>query len=493
MRLFIAQNKTMKKLFLLFPVIFLLYQGKLMASPGDTVIFTTLGHFYYDTITPKACYSPLIDRMGRPYVYGASVDMGMITFDISNQMNPFPIDTITPAELGGFGYKATFIAQQQDTLFIATGGFQVAGNKAGLQTWDFTNPNAPVLLDRWDSTAFTHGCSHIIVQGNYAYLAAMDDGVIILDVSDKYNIQFVSQLTLSATPSTPYNPHARGLYLGNDTLVVADDGGGLRIVDVSNVNAPVQIGSYLNTLPTAQDTVYPFYNHVWCLGRHCYIPLDYAGFEVDDISNPQSVQNEAYANYWNNTGVWSWFGSDGHTNEIVWTGLTTNVMMVSGADSQVLAVDPSDPSDPRIMGWWGPPNTDNLAAWGVDEFNGLVVCGYLRDTWANQPYYSTYGGIQLLSWILVTETNEIAAGNPAMHVYPNPTNDLLTIALPGTSSDVFTIEIMDIAGRVVMTQPANPRENGRNAQVDVSGLSAGSYTVRVSSGDVVCTAPVIVQ
>jgi len=484
----------MKKALLPFLFALLLFPSKGFSSPGDTVIFTTLGHYYYDTATAKACYSPLIDRMGRPYVYGASIDMGMVTFDISNPMNPLPIDTLTALDLGGFGTKATWVQQKQDTLYIATGGFQIGGYKAGLTTWDFTNPNAPVLLDKWDSTAWTQGCSQVLVQGNYAYLAAMENGIIILDISNASNIRFVSQLTLSTLPNTGYTPNARGLYLSNDTLVVSFDGGGVRLVDVAIKTAPVQIGAFLDMVPWTQDTLYSFYNHVWCNGRHCFFPIDYAGLEVVDISNPTSMQSEAYDNIWGlHGGIGPWYGSDGHTNEIAWTGASTNVLMISGADSQVLAYDPSDPAQPRIMGWWGPPNTDNLASWGIDEFNGMVVCGYLRDVFANQPYYSTYGGIQLLSWTLITDDNNIEPLAPSIEVFPNPTSGVCTVALPASAATEFTIDVVDVTGRLIMTQSANPLDNGRNAYVDMSSLAPGAYFVNVYAEGVWCTKQVVVQ
>lgn len=484
----------MKKLLPAFLLALFLFPAKGISSPGDTVIFTSLGHYYYDTTLSWSCYSPLIDRMGRPYVYGASIDLGMVTFDISNLLNPFPMDTLTPAELGGFGTKATWVQQQQDTLYVATGGFQFGNYRAGLTTWDFTNPNAPVFLDKWDSAAFMNGCSQVLIQGNYAYLAAMENGVIILDITDASNIRFVSQLTLSTLPNTGYTPNARGLFLSNDTLVVSFDGGGVRIVDVSTKSAPVQIGAFLDPAPWSQDTLYSFYNHAWCNGRHCFFPIDYAGLEVVDISSPAAMQSEAYQNIWSlHGGIGPWYGADGHTNEIAWTGASTNVLMISGADSQVLAYDPSDPAQPRMMGWWGAPNTDNLAAWGIDEYNGLVVCGYIRDVFANQPYYSTYGGIQLLSWTLITDDNNIEAATPTIEVYPNPASGICTIALPGSTADEFTIEVVDVAGRVVMTQVADPLENGRNAYVDVSALTPGAYFINVSAADVFCSKQLLVQ
>lgn len=463
------------------------------ASPGDTVIFTPLGHYYYDTSNNYAAYTPLIDRLGRPYVYTASIDLGMITFDISNLMNPFPIDTLTPAELGGF--QATNLAQRGDTLFVTTGGFQVSGNNAGLSTYDFTNPNNPVLLDHWDTSAFTHGVAHIVIDGDYAYLGAMDDGIIVLDISDVYNIRYVSNFVPATTPNTGYTPHSRGLYISGDTLLVADDGGGLRIIDATNKSSLVQIGAYLNPAPSANfGGLKPFYNHVWRIGDHAWIPLDYAGIEIDNVAVAGNVTNTAFSNIWNNTGVGSWFGSDGHTNEIVYEP-NDHVLMVSGGDSQVLAVDPSSTSQVRIMGAWGDPNTDLLVAWGVDVYNGLVVSSYLRDViQILQPYYSRYGGIQLLSYAVLTGTPEQDTPEvQSLQLFPNPANSTCSLVLPGQTGTNSTIELIDMTGRTVKTISSSISGSSARVEIDIADLAAGVYTVRVSSGDFVQCARLVKQ
>lgn len=439
------------------------------ASANDTVIFTQLGHYYYTDFPWWAAYSPLIDRAGRNYIYAASVELGMVTFDFTNTMNLVPIDTITPAMLNN--QKATFCAQENMHLFLASGGFQSAGERAGLSIYDVTNPANPVQLDHWDSAAFTHGCSQVVIDGNYAYLAAMDDGVIILNVSNVNNIQFVSRIVPSNISCLNAN-HARGIFVSGDTLLVANDCGGLRVVDVTNKSNPIQTGAYLNA--AAYGTGVPYYNHVWRLGDHAYIPVDYCGFEVDNVSNPANIMNEGMWNPWNCSGS-NWNGSDGHANEIVSALPTANVLMVSGGDSQVLAFDPTNPTQPRLMGAWGPPNTDTLGAWGIDVFGNYVVSGYIHTPF---PFNSIHGGIQLLSWNLLTGTAETVR-ETKLEIYPNPANEKCTIALPASTDEFFTIEILDMTGRIVKTEKVNPKLNGRNAEIGIADFTSGIYLVRV--------------
>jgi hypothetical protein len=459
-----------------------LFPSFLKASANDTVIFTPLGHYYYSNWPWYAAYSPLLDRTGRSYIYAASVDLGMVTFDFSNTMNVHPIDTITTAELNNS--KATFCAQQNMNLYIATGGFQSAGERAGLSIYDVTNPASPVLQDHWDSAAFTHGSSQVILSGNYAYLAAMDDGVIILNVANPANIQFVSQVVPSTISCLNAN-HARGLFISHDTLLVANDCGGLRVIDVTNKSNPVEIGAYQNSSYSG----IPYYNHVWRLGDHAYIPVDYCGFEVDNVANPSAIVNEGM---WNpipcNSSNWN--GADLHGNEIVSALPTANVLMVSGGDSQLLAFDPSNPSQPRLMGAWGPANTDTLGAWGVDVFGNYAVLGYIHTPF---PFNSVHGGVQLLSWNLLLSTGNEQSLTQPLQLYPNPSNGLVNFSLPVSADDLFTVEVIDAFGRLVRNETVNPKTNGRQGTIDLTGFAPGVYTIRLTGDHIVQNAKLVKQ
>jgi len=466
---------------------FALLSATLFAQ-NDTVIFTPLGHYFYSQppFTFYSLYSPLIDRLGRPYVYSASEELGMVTFNISNQNQPVPVDTIKQITLNNEYVSA--LAQDSIYLFVGKGVFQSAGQRAGLAIFDITNPTLPVLMDQWDSAAFTHGTAQVLLQGNYAYLAAMDDGIIILDISNKNDIRFCSSIVPTTSPSMS-GCHARGIYLSHDTLLVAYDGGGLRVIDVQNKYAPVQTGAYLNATASAGGNK-PYYNHVWRIGDQAFVPLDYRGFEVDNVSIPSNITTTAWDNVWGNTTLGNWNGSDGHANEIVYAAPTADVLMMSGADSQVLAIDPSNPSQPRIMGAWGVPNTDSLGSWGVDVFGNLVAVGIMRTPF---PFYSDSGGLQLLSWnfVMAIHENQIQTGQ--LKMYPNPTSANCTVELPVSADEIFTVEVVDVMGRIVKTQTADPKMNGRTAEVDFSGIASGVYTIRVTGKTTMYSGRVVKQ
>lgn len=84
-------------------------------------------------------------------------------------------------------------------------------------------------------------------------------------------------------------------------------------------------------------------------------------------------------------------------------------------------------------------------------------------------------------------------GTFPVQLYPNPTNSVVTIVTPA-DADGITYEVMDAAGRVVLTQSANSGSNGRQVtQIDMSGLADGAYTIAITAGDVKQYEKVILQ
>lgn len=75
-----------------------------------------------------------------------------------------------------------------------------------------------------------------------------------------------------------------------------------------------------------------------------------------------------------------------------------------------------------------------------------------------------------------------------MRVYPNPASTVLTIESGLTEHANGLIRLVDMNGRIVLEE----QMNGRN-QLDVSGIAAGVYTIRVISEDQVATQQVVIQ
>ena len=454
-------------------------------SQNDTVIFSQLGHYYF---TPASnyysCYTPLIDRLNRPYVYAASKEAGLVTFDISNTLNPFPAHTETVAMLNNL--RPTGVVQDSIYLLVSLGDFE-SGQTSGLAIYDISAPTSPVLLDLWDSTYFDKGAAQVIFQGNYAFLAAMDSGVVILDIANKSDIRYVSKILPDPTLfAHAYTYHSRGLFISHDTLLVADDNGGLRVIDVADKQFPAEMGAFNS--PAINAGAFTFYNRIYRKGNNAFCTVDYCGLEVVDVSTPSSMSEVAWINPYNCSGSGSWFNSHGHTNEITPT-MNPDVLIASGGDEEVVAFDATNPAQPRRMGYYGLYH-DSIVGWGVDEYNGLVASALIHNIF-NWPYVSTQGGLQLLSWnlILGNDEQQIKTGN--LNLYPNPANDFCTVELPASTDEMLTVQIVDVMGRVVKTENADPKINARNYALDLSGMSSGIYTIRVTGENVAYSARLV--
>ena len=65
-------------------------------------------------------------------------------------------------------------------------------------------------------------------------------------------------------------------------------------------------------------------------------------------------------------------------------------------------------------------------------------------------------------------------------LYPNPVRTEMTIGITGTSNDLVTISIMDIAGKKLI-QVENIRLNGK-ITLDTGELKNGIYLLRIITG-----------
>ena len=270
--------------------------------------------------------------------------------------------------------------------------------------------------------------------------------------------------------------------------MVANDNGGLRVIDVTDKQNPIEIGKYINnTMSVVAD---PFYNHVYRIGNYAYCAMDYCGFEVVDVTTPSLMSGVSWLDPWNCTNLpppfGSWNGSDGHTNEIASTS-SQNILFFSGGDSQVLALDPSNSLQPRIMGAWGATN-DSVGTWGIDVFGNLVALANVRTF--GFPFVSTVGGLQLLNWNLILDIEDNAEDEIHLNIYPNPANGKFTIELPNDGNDTYTLELIDIFGRAVLSIEIKRTKS----EIQSDKLQNGIYFIRlIQEGKTITTDKLIIS
>ena len=438
--------------------------------------FTALTDTFYNPAFGNGI-TPERDRLSRPYVYLAAKASGIKIFDISGP-NPTQTAAVTFADLG----NADAINLHQDSiwLYVTLGDIWNTTQESGMAIVDVSDPTSPVVLDVYDHPNSTGGAGAVSVRGDYAYLAGMGTGLIILNIANKSDIQFVSVLplvntfphsTLQQGNDEMYN--ARGIALKDDHAFITYDRGGLRVVDISNVNAPTQVEAHCYAPLIDHATAY---NNVVIHGDLAFVAMDYYGMEILDISDPLDVTQ---VSYWrpatwpeatNDILVWS--NAEGHANELAYDPACKNIYLAAGK-SDVISIDVSDPANPTTCETFGTPS-DDYGTWGLDFFDGKVYIAYIYSPLF--PPHSFYTGFREIAVSCTPVGLVETTPNEALTLYPNPFTDQLT--LKDAPHTMMSISVIDLLGRTVYhttTQGATT--------FNLPALQNGLYTVRVQGPD----------
>ncbi len=93
-------------------------------------------------------------------------------------------------------------------------------------------------------------------------------------------------------------------------------------------------------------------------------------------------------------------------------------------------------------------------------------------------------GHELWSGRVVSGVDHAEAADFGLSLSPNPARDQLNIAFtPETSGTQYTVDILDQAGRTLMTQRVRASAQQQSFTLVLDDLAAGSYFCRLSSGD----------
>jgi hypothetical protein len=430
----------------------------------------------YQTASPNAPQTPLADRLNRPYLYVAAKDGGLLIFNISNINSPTLIYSITINQLDTL--HVMNLHQEGNYLYLALGNFfgnvgSAVVQQPGMAIIDITNPSAPIIMDKWKYSVKERGASFITVQGNYAYLSAMHKGLMILDITDKNNIQFVSEYQPdinfpTPSPTAAQMPNARGMAIRGDSVFLCYDAGGLRIINIANKNTPFQVRQYINTATTKQQA----YNNIVLNGSLAYIAVDYCGMEILNISNLSSISQTGWWNPYHCESLSNWWiNSPGHANQLHYLA-SFNTVFLSMGGSQLRVLNVANPVTPDSCTGYG-ISGDGNGTWGLDVYNNTI---FLANFIAAIPYTSNWAGIKILSLfpVGINETNNIND----VYVFPNPFTDGITITLKNNNRN-FTVEIYTTEGKLIKRE-----ENISGNTYACNGIdNAGMYVTKIIQAD----------
>ncbi len=209
------------------------------------------------------------------YAYIADSHGYISILDVSDPSEPFiigvKIDSPDPRKL--------FIKDQ--TLYIA--------DASGLRIVDIAKPLAPVLL----STTATAGIPvSVYVHENRAYMAEGNKGVDIFDVSNTSNPVLLSTIT------TADNACDVSVVQQDSTIfaLIADGSSGLKIINVSNVEAPFPAPVEVRSMDTDTDSPGVFTAlTVTVLGNNAYVGIGDDGVLALDLESPGSPKEIDHA------------------------------------------------------------------------------------------------------------------------------------------------------------------------------------------------------
>jgi hypothetical protein len=212
--------------------------------------------------TPMTDIVEDLDVFGN-YLYAADGAGGMYIFDISSPANPTKTGFIgTPGVARRIKVSETYAyVLTRDTW----NGFELV--EGGLFVFDISNPFFPTEVEFWESPGHPNGLE---IYQNYAFVAAEDSGLRIINISDPTTLQEEGYLN---PPGTNYyrTVVVKGsyAYVGNEANIV--------VIDISNIATPVE----LNELTIGERLV-----AVSRVGNNLFFADETYGLSIVNIFNP---------------------------------------------------------------------------------------------------------------------------------------------------------------------------------------------------------------
>lgn len=406
---------------------------------------------------------------GHIYVANRNPAPGISAINVSNSTTP-----VTTAFLAALA-AAPGIAY---TPFYLNGKIYVAYGSAGLRILDANFPSSPSLL----STLPLGGDSRAVaVSGNYAYVAARDSGVYIIDVTDAANPVKIKTIK---------TPRARGVATSGTILYVAASDSGMGIINILDppnaslvsytgssvygenvtVNGNIvgltdygQITFYDVTIPTSpvkkgSTGSFKIGNEGFVIeGDFAYVPDgdSLKIFNIVDLMSPSLISK-------------IWTGGYGYT-----AAVSGDYCYVASEGTGVRAINISNPATPVEDGYYDfVPQSRGVTADGkyvfvAEKADGLTI--YSND----------------LVTSVSTEKYLIPKDFTLHQNYPNPFNPTTNIVVDLKERAFVSLEVFNSLGQQVATLLKDQLTAGSyNVSFNGSSLSTGVYMYRLQTNGV---------
>ncbi|HEU4718574.1 MAG TPA: hypothetical protein VFU15_12105 [Bacteroidia bacterium] len=330
------------------------------------------------------------DNNGKNYIYAACKESGLKIYNDSGRfVREIPIGEMNNLHVMN-------LSQNGNYLYLALGNFFASSKTpSGFAIVDVTNPTAAFVVSRWSDNSLKGGAGAVLCDGNYLFLGAMQNGILVFDISDRKNpvklSSFIPNISFPDPKPDPPKYNARGLALRGNYLYVCYDAGGLRILDVSDKKNLKEVGRYSNPVMNGKPRAY---NNVAIDSNYAYVAVDYCGMEVLDVSDPGNIKQVSWLDPWDcGKGGMSWFKSPGYANEIV-LDKKNRLAFISAGRTPMIVADIADPSKPRLCATYDATGKDK-GTWGVSVYDNRI---YLTYVCAFVPFRSTWTGVEVIEY-----------------------------------------------------------------------------------------------
>ena len=388
----------------------------------------------------------------------------------------------------------------------------------GYYVYDFSNPQSPVLLGTltdYPQSGYNHA-SWVTPDGQYAVMAdeTFNRGVKMLDVSDLSDIQVtdVFRSTLLApvdTASIPHNPFIRDNY-----IFISYYHDGVQVFDMSDPYDVKQVAWY-DTYPANTD----YNNFKGCWGVYAFLPsgtilgsdmsnglfvLSLDSILLEPVAVPTfpdpsieltgeallcqgesaqlSVDNSALTIEWYQDGqLLEWEGNEIEVQEAGWySAVLSNEYCQTLSDSLEIQVQELPQAEILFT-------NDTLFATQASAYQWLLNGNPIEG--ATGPFYVPEESGAYSVWVAdeigcetISEPYEVEIISsaleslpPQIKVYPNPAKDFLVVEMPTPA--ILNLQLFDVWGNKAIEKTVA----GPSVLLDVSGLAAGVYYLKVGS------------
>lgn len=236
-----------------------------------------------------------------------SAARGIDLWDVTNPRQPQHLGFWSSGATGPAGTRGVhelYLFQRGDRAYV-TAAVPYSESYEGVGDFrlvDVTDPRNPVQVSSWGATldgklapgrgqAFFAHSAWTNAAGTLAILSYWDAGVIFLDISNPAHPVFLGRTVYptgeGATHSVWLTADEQHLLVADEVLAPRPDGWGyLRIFDVRNRAAPIQVGRYVtpNSQTARRDGTYTIHNP-FVVGDRAFLSWYSDGIRVLDITD----------------------------------------------------------------------------------------------------------------------------------------------------------------------------------------------------------------